>query len=415
MADDVNEEERRALWFLNEVARTDTKLAKATVTIPWFTDGLDEEEAALMAILASVVSTSPELYADMLRTRHTQARTVTLNLAGEVNIWIFQNTPFPADEDLSIVIEDTARIGEELLGIPFPTTDVILLIVDRSDKRYRIWEGHYDTHMQLVRDGGNGKVYHLPHEMAHYWFFHPRTGPRWLTEGAAEFIAAYVEDRRGSEELAGKRTNNTSSFSTCFDDYQIENIRHLTVVMRNEWDITGSELCLYHMGEYFLHGVSGIAGEEAIMSALGELHVSELGREYDTVEDRIFDVFLKHVPDNRQEKFRTFYRKVIGGASAFGDADFLDDHGDEAEFATPIGVGESIGGSMDYMFDFDYFQFQAQQGKKYLIEVDHETLRASSIGLYAPDGQTGMNRSWVARELVSTGPRIVWIAPSSER
>ena len=69
LADDVNEEERRALWFLNEVARTDTKLAKATVTIPWFTDGLDEEEAALMAILASVVSTSPELYADMLRTR----------------------------------------------------------------------------------------------------------------------------------------------------------------------------------------------------------------------------------------------------------------------------------------------------------------------------------------------------------
>ena len=36
-----------------------------------------------MAILASVASTSPELYADMLRTRHTQARTVTLIWPGK--------------------------------------------------------------------------------------------------------------------------------------------------------------------------------------------------------------------------------------------------------------------------------------------------------------------------------------------
>ena len=76
--------------------------------------------------------------------------------------------------------------------------------------------------------------------------------------------------------------------------------------------------------------------------------------------------------------------------------------------------GESIGGSLDYMFDFDYFRFRAQEGKKYRVNVDHDTLRASSVGLYAPDGQTGMNRSWITREVVSTGPRIVWIAPSSD-
>ena len=405
---------KRSLYFetlhsLARIAASPDRLAQLTAQ-PWIADGMLDDEAALVVTLGWVVLYSPELYADLLSTHYTQYRAVTLPIAGDVNIWVFQNTPFPLDEDLPTVIEDTARIGEELLGVPFPTSDAILLVVDRTDKRYRIWSGHYDTIMLLVRDG---KVYHLPHETAHYWFYNPRTGPLWLTEGAAEFIAAYVEDRTGGLDLADRRNSNAGNFSTCVDYYQIENIRHLAVVLGNEWEIVRSPSCLYHMGEYFLHGASGIAGEEEIMSALGELHLSELGRRYATVEGRIFKVFSKHVPDNRLEEFRTFYRKVIGGASAFGDTEFSDDHGDEPESATPIAVGESIGGSLDYMWDFDYFRFQAQRGKKYHIRVDHDTLRPNSIGLYAPDGQTGKNRSWIARELVSTGPRIVWIASSS--
>ena len=42
---------------------------------------------------------------------------VSLPLAGDVNIWVFQSTPFPANEDLSAIIEHTMKSPSER-GIP---------------------------------------------------------------------------------------------------------------------------------------------------------------------------------------------------------------------------------------------------------------------------------------------------------
>ena len=73
-----------------------------------------------------------------------------------------------------------------------------------------------------------------------------------------------------------------------------------------------------------------------------------------------------------------------------------------------------VEGKLDYMFDFDYFRFETTEGQKYQIGVKHETLRPTSIALFGPDGMTGENQRWEARDQVSTGPRIIWMAPSSD-
>ena len=385
---------------------------------PWFADGLNREEVAFVTTLGDVISSSSTLYHDLLQTHFTQTRTVSLRLAGDVNIWIFQNTPFPAGEDLLTVIEDTARMSEGLLGAPFPTSDIILLVVDHSDKRYRIGPGHVGTSMRLNRYPSG--VWHLPHETAHYYFFNPITGPRWLTEGGAEFIAVYFNHRTGVRDLADERARAFRANQSCVDNYLMENIRHLTLVLTNNWEILHPSGCVYKMGENFLHSASMVMGEEALMSALGELHLLEVGRDRHTVEgrihveERIYEVLLKHAPADRQEDFRDLYRELHGGAAAFADTDFVDDHGDEAIAATDIEVRKAVHGTLDYMFDFDYFLFQAQEGQKYQMKVNHETLRSTSVGLYTPDGLTGENRRWQFRDLVSSGPRIVWTAPSSE-
>ena len=385
---------------------------------PWFADGLNREEVAFVTTLGDVVSSSSTLYHDLLQAHFTQTRTVSLRLAGDVNIWVFQNTPFPPGEDLLTVIQDTARMSEGLLGAPFPTSDIILLVVDHSDKRYRIGPGHFGTSMRLSRS--LGKVWHLPHETAHYYFFNPITGPRWLTEGGAEFIAAYFNHRTGVEELAGERARAFWANQSCVDIYLLENIRHLTLVLTNNWEILHPSGCVYQMGENFLHSASMVMGEEALMSALGELHLLEVGRDRHTlegriyVEERIYEVLLKHAPADRQEDFRDLYRELHGGAAAFPDTDLSDDHSDEAIAATDVEVRKAVHGTLDYMFDFDYFRFRAQEGQKYRMNVNHETLWATSVGLYAPDGLTGENRNWKSRDLVPTGPRIVWTAPSSE-
>ena len=214
--------------------------------------------------------------------------------------------------------------------------------------------------------------------------------------------------------MADIRANASRSARNCVDAQQMENIRHLTAVLANYWEVSRPKGCVYQMGENFLHSASAVMGEEPVMAVLGELHLSDLGREQRPVEERIYEVFLKHVPVDRREEFRELYQELHGGAASFADAEFSDDHGDEAAVATDVGVGQVVRGRLDYMFDFDYFRFRADEGQKYRMNVAHETLRPTSVGLYAPNGLTGVNRHWKSRELVATGPRIVWTAPSSE-
>ena len=144
---------------------------------------------------------------------------------------------------------------------------------------------------------------------------------------------------------------------------------------------------------------------------------------------------MKHTPDDKKEALRVLYRRLHGGAFAFDDVDFDDDHADEAGLATEIAVGASVEGTLDYMFDFDYFTFQAEEDQKCLLSVDHRTLRVSNIMLYAPDGVTPLHskshglppreaipfnphefidrNEWNSRIRESSIPQIRWVAPGS--
>ena len=102
---------------------------------PWFADGLEDEEMALIVPLSIIYTesgspASRDLFNDLIDSHFTQSTTVSLPLAGDVTIWVLQSTPFPPDEDLSAIIEDTIRLSEGFLKTPFPITDVILLTTD---------------------------------------------------------------------------------------------------------------------------------------------------------------------------------------------------------------------------------------------------------------------------------------------
>ena len=120
LADDVSEDELAALWFLKNIAASDIELARKIsghswfadrgpfssyvlsslnsltsrgtdvlsklTAQPWFADGLDEEETALVVTLGWAAARSPELYGDLLRTHYSQYRAAALPMAGDVNI-----------------------------------------------------------------------------------------------------------------------------------------------------------------------------------------------------------------------------------------------------------------------------------------------------------------------------------------
>ena len=372
---------------------------------PWFADGLDDDEAAFVVTLRNVAFKDPELYDDMLRTRYTRHKTASLPLAGDVNIWVIESAPPPPDEDLLTIIEDTARITEGFLGVPFPMTDIVLLIVPGEGQ---LTGGHHGSHMVLPRWDD---VKSVLHETAHY-YFRGGIGPRWLFEGGAQFVEAYVNDRRGVQDLAD-RIVEVSRQNPCG---HIENIRHNTYSLetRGPLPIVGEERCAYYLGENFLLNLFATIGEEATASALRDLYLLQLGSEYgiDGVEEEVYRTLLKHTPVDRQEAFRDLYRRLHGGAHAFPETDFSDEHGDKASAASAIAVGEVVRGTLDYMFDFDYFRFKAEEGMKYRMNVEHESLPISSVILYASDGLT-KQKDWKSHRRVSSGPQILWVVPRS--
>ena len=130
-------------------------------------------------------------------------------------------------------------------------------------------------------------------------------------------------------------------------------------------------------------------------------------------DDDIYYAFLTHAPPDREEVFRDLYQRLHGGAVAFPVSEFLDDHGDEASLATVIVAGESIEGVLDYMFDFDFFRFNAEEGRKYRMHVNHALLQTTSVMVFAPDGLTQELWKWKSRWLVTSGPQILWVAPNS--
>ncbi|MDE2843016.1 MAG: hypothetical protein OXN21_06505 [Chloroflexota bacterium] len=376
----------------------------------WLADGISDEEAALLVPAGAVSARSPELGRDLMQAHYVQKKTVSLPLGGSVRIWVFQNTPFPPGEDLATTIEETILLAEERMQVPFPTPEVILLVLDRSEKSYRMATGYFPGQMRLIRS--RGKVYHLPHETAHYYF---NRGPSWFREGGAEFVAASYDDWKGNRDLEKSRADAARLANSCIEYDQIENIRHLLYVISSRWELTRPMGCRYTMGETPFHDLQEAMGQEAIWKALGGLHRLNLGPRGDITEENIFRIILEHAPGDAEDDVREIYRTLHGGTRPFPDTRTDDDHGDSADQATGVAMGKPVTGQLDYEFDFDYFHFQAEEGQKYRISVHHNALRPSSLGLYAPDGSTGQNRSWVTRDQTGTGPRIVWIAPSTDR
>ena len=386
---------------------------------PWFADGLDHDEAALVVTLYSIIYTSPELYDELLDAPHTQHKTVSVPLAGDVNIWVIENAQPPPDEDILGSIADAIRITEGFLGVAFPRSDVILLVANG----HTVIVGHYGSHMVLSRF--YGEVYSVPHETAHY-FLHENIRQFWLREGGAQFAEAYVNDQTGVRDLEDRKSD--LNFSNCFDLY--ENIRHLDYMHEHVWRYTFGEgrplPCHYYMGEYFLLNIFEAIGNDAMSAALKELYLSNIDylsgyEEYLQIgrsgqppsEDDIYYAFLNHAPSDRADAFRDLYQRLHGGSVAFPVAEFSDDHGDEASLATGIAVGETIEGALDYMFDFDYFRFHGEKDQKFRMNVIHESIRYTSVTVFATNGLTQELWKWKSRSRVTSGPQILWVAPTS--
>ncbi|MXY88269.1 MAG: hypothetical protein F4Y92_05380 [Dehalococcoidia bacterium] len=347
---------------------------------PWYADGLSPAEAAFIVTLQRIGRWYPDLFQSLVDDFHSQSTTVTLPLAGEVTIWVFQNTPFPPDEPLLERVADAAKAAESFLQKPFPTDQVILLVTDPSEPGF--WTGgwHFGSYMLLPRH--DGEVPGVAHETAHYFF---RLGPFWLSEGAANLLEYHI---MALEDPVARRAMVEGAADTCLADSELENIRHGHLRNR-EGQAAGLSNCDYYIGERFLLRIADAVGMEALAGALADLYAGADRLSGERGEDEreafIHRTFLAHAPEGTKEAFDAVYREFHGGFEGF-DPQEADDHGNDRGGSTRLGVGERIEGFLDYSFDNDFFAVALERDRKYEV-IFEQSVNTTSLALLTGAGE----------------------------
>lgn len=363
-----------ALGHLSEWDGALTELANQS----WFADGIDDEEAALIAVAGRVLGYNRALYDELLENHYIKSGSSSLPLAGDVNIWILQTAPFPEGEDLLTVLEDAARAGEDLFSVPFPTSDIILLVTSQDQS---FASQHYSEYMALTRYP-SGEVLSVAHETAHYYFMFR---PSWFAEGGANFAEAYMYHLNGTRSLGEYRREVRRRLQRQCGEF--ENLTHY-LPNTKDYPIT-LRPCDYYMGENLFLGIYDTIGKSAFSSALRDLYqkvrTSSVQSER-PFEVLIYETFLEHAPEEKKGAFIEVYQQLHGGPFAYPKNTFPDDHGDESNGATAVIIGEPIGGSIDYTFDLDYFSLEAEAGQAYRVFADVGGLDFMEFKLLHPDG-----------------------------
>ena len=313
--DGITLKEAEAIDRIAGIAQVHAGLALTMAAQDWVIDGIDSGEAGFMSVVAHIAGKSTT-YDALPKLRSKQHRAISLPLAGDVDIWVMDTTVAPPGEDLLTVIEDTARIAEGFFQEPFPSSDIVLVVVLEG----QLHGHHAGSYMVLPRRKPRLVSYELqyvPHETAHYYFA-SNFQEHWLKEGGSQFIQAYVNDRTGVQTLLDRKFELSEACA------EFENIVHWQHHWEQESRGTLREGkaggCDYDLGEKLLLNILETIGEDAMSAGLNEAYIP---RHFDLKEqlaagrvsdERSYLAFLKHTPEDRKEAFQDLYRRLHGGA-----------------------------------------------------------------------------------------------------
>ena len=302
------------------------------VSAPWFTDGLDAEERALIGTL-QVVFAEPDVRwewtEDLLSgSYHVRTKTITLPLTGEVALWVFRISPFPVGDGTLAVMEEGLRVAEALASKPLPDTDVILLV---PPPERLPWGGTNLGKFMVTGDyGPDFYTGALLHEIGHYYF---REGPVWFHEGGATLMEAYTADLLTRRHRRGEITDDYAwnfpflaigyqGGTRIFEDrYADETEKYLACLARGNPNLhalqftdkeTLTEHCSEAGGHVLMMGLFLLLGEDAFKAALQEFFAPSF--QYpNATEEAVYTIFRKHVPPGKEQEFNDLYRRIHGG------------------------------------------------------------------------------------------------------
>ena len=352
LTDDVLEDERLALRYLGEVATKDLSLSKSLVGMDffvnsveghdvvalismlnlsasdldflvgqdWFSDGLDDQEAAFVSVLGDLARRLPGQFRGLVDTHFTQSSNVTLPLAGEVTLIGFRPTRFQTFDPALPLIEDSLMAMESFMNVPFPRKEVIVLFVEQfesnpiNDFTLAL---HVGTHLLVVRpEVFQGDFRHtVAHEVAHY-YWHSRNAPLWLREGGADFLASYTLDWNGRKTLADRYLDLGSQGVRTCAGRGMDSIQELLDLLQLQGVAKHYAspyfLCHYILGEYLLIKLLQTIGPEN-SNGWTELYLLSESEGRAVTEAEIYQAFTRDLDAGQTNDFHGVYARWHGG------------------------------------------------------------------------------------------------------
>ncbi|MCY4114853.1 MAG: hypothetical protein OXG33_13090 [Chloroflexi bacterium] len=324
------------LLFLNaiEVMRRDyPQRYQLLARQPWFVDGLDATERAVIFGFKNLSDVGFEEFVQNPDPRYYRSLTATMPISGEITLWAFDSQPLLDGEVVLELAAEAARELERFMGIPFPMDSIIIRFI--PDSGLFLFSGAFNgeyikfsrKHVGIIEESDRDSVYH---ETAHFYFNEigpyyamGQPQPNWLDEGGANFMESFIHDRLGTRSLQERLAIIESPPRRCHE-VGYTNIHKLSdpdLFAATIARIGRQSLCRYSLGEEFLINLLFTMGEPALAAALREVYLTAHffrpmalphAGAYPT-DLQLFETFLKHTPPGREDAVLDVYRRLHGG------------------------------------------------------------------------------------------------------
>ncbi len=272
---------------------------------PWFPDHINDREKAWIYSLQYFSDYTS--YERTIDEYYMANRTIDMNDGRQINVWIIREIPFGERDDLLDRIEQFVRVSEDFFGLLFPTNDIVFTITNEYNYiGFGTFGAHFGGYFMLHESYLESS---LEHEIAHYFFNQTNTS-RWLVEGGADFLAAYVNHRTGRQSIGESKAealNHVQEY--CMDTLGILNLHQLNIAT-SDGSSPDNSICHYTFGNLFLLEVLNAIGDTAMGLALNQIFSPNYG--YGVKDDELYRLFLQFAPEDSKDALRDLYRRMHG-------------------------------------------------------------------------------------------------------
>ena len=284
---------QEALYGLIDDLRTSEARPFLRITArDWFTDGLDDLDFAYATGLGFAAYRSQDLYAEFARARYHQTASFARPDGDRFEVFVFQNVPFEASENLADDAATAVRFAESFLQTPLPFNVLILLsLAPGTDVAVDLQLNDSFGRPVLLRRTGSAESNRraIFRAVANQFIGH---GPLWLREGQSQMMASQINAEAGIEDL-DERAEELEQLVRRHCD-SARRVSQVTELPRRGGQVPP---CDSHLSELFMIELLDVMGPEGMGSALQRMIQVFLAERYDPFSSKdLHDQFFARTP-----------------------------------------------------------------------------------------------------------------------